>query len=66
MELNKWIYVKKKANGLNFYMCHVKVKECQHNKIRIQLKQEIAGNLHKIQVQFGLGFLPVHRLIFGV
>ena len=31
MELNKWIYVKKKTNGLYFYKGHDEVKEGQPN-----------------------------------
>ena len=31
MELNKWIYVKKKTNGLYFYKGHDEVKEDQSN-----------------------------------
>ena len=31
MKLNKWIYAKKKANGLYFYKGHDEVKEGQPN-----------------------------------
>ena len=39
-------------------------REDQPNQIQVQLEQEIKGNLHQIQVQFGLGFQPAHQLVF--
>ena len=65
MELNKKICEKKKANGLYFYKGHNEVKAGQPNKIWVQLEQGIKGNLHQIQVQFGLGFQLAHQLVFG-
>ena len=65
MKLNKWICAKKKANGLYFYQGHNEVKEGQPNQIQAQLEWGIEGNLHQIQVQFGLGFQLAHQSVFG-
>ena len=46
-------------------MGHDEVKEGQPNQIQVQLEQGIKGNLHLIQVQFGLGFQLTHQLVFG-
>ena len=65
MELNKWIFAKKKANGLYFYKGHDEVKEGQPNLSPIgAMEQGIKGNLQQIQVQFGLEFQPAHQLVF--
>ena len=65
MKLKKWICVKKKSNGLQFYKGHDEVKEGQPNYIQVQLEQGIKRNWHQIQVQFGLGFQLAHQLVFG-
>ena len=65
MKLKKWICVKKKSNGLQFYKGHDEVKEGQPNYIQVQLEQGIKRNWHQIQVQFRLGFQLAHQLVFG-
>ena len=52
-------------NQANLHPARHEFREDQPNQILIQLEQGIKGNLHQIQVQFGLGFQPAHQLVFS-
>ena len=63
MELNKWIYTKKKANGLYFYKFHNEFKKDDP----INLSPIGARNQRKFApnpIQFGLGFQLAHQQVF--
>ena len=53
MELNKWIFAKKKANGLYFYKGHDKVRKCQLNLslIRARNQRKFAPNPSPIRIR---------------
>ena len=52
-------------NQANLNPAMMNSREDQPNQILVQLEQGIKGNLHQIQVQFGLGFQPAHQLVFS-